>query len=176
MSGKMRHWAQRGLIAAGILLSAISAPRADVDAQGPGWGAGFRTCPGASARRPELFKAANPIDSDVIRASGIIKCVDEGSAYLYTVDFVNFSLNPAGSWTTAHLEWFGAAVQRAGPDGSNDFVYDEARPIKVQIVAGVKRIAVTNLSFRIPKSVLEQARGFGFYIVGGGILWSIFFL
>lgn len=157
------------------LFLGMAGVRADVDVQSAVWGTGFRTCPGASPADPLLLKAANPVDNDKIRASGLIKCADVGDAYVYTVDFINFSLNPSGGWTAAHLEWLGAAVQRPGPRG-NQYIYDEVRPINVRLTSDVKRLAVTNLSFRIPKPVLAQARGFGLYVVGGGILWSIFFI
>ena len=146
----------------------------------PEWGTGFMTCDGANARSPALFKVANPGRNQEIQASGIIKCTDDGDAYVYTVDYINFALSPATDWPSAHLEWLGCGAQRSAGGGRNrlgpEWLYDEAKPIKVVIRKGVKRVAITGLSFRVPKSVLSQAHGFGFYVVGGGALWSIVFL
>jgi hypothetical protein len=65
---------------------------------------------------------------------------------------------------------------RQGADGRNDWIFDEAKPIKLSIAAGAKRVAITDVSCRVPKTVLGRARGFGFYVAGGGILWSILLL
>jgi hypothetical protein len=114
--------------------------------------------------------------SSHLSGHGIVNCEDVGNAYAFTIDYFSFSLASESKWNSAHLEWFGCAVQRQGSDGSNDWIYDEIRPIKVVITSGAKRVSIANLSFRIPKSTLEHARGFGFYVVGGRIMWSIFLL
>jgi hypothetical protein len=134
------------------------------------WGKGFLTCQGA--KEPRLLKAAS-LENDFLQASGVITCTDAGDAFVYSVDYMNFVLPPGSRWSSAHLEWFGAGAQRAGRNGGNDWIFDEAKPIEVQIDAVHRRVAISNISFRIPKSVLTQARGFGFYVVGGGLLWSI---
>lgn len=139
----------------------------------PDWGAKFRTCEGA--KQPEYFKAAGP-DNEIIQSNGIVTCVDTGNSYVYAVEFMTFALAPGSPWKSAHLEWFGAGIQRADADGRNDWIYDEVKPIRVEIGADRPRGAVTKISFEVPKANLAQARGFGFYVVGGGILWSIFLL
>lgn len=133
------------------------------------WGSSFQSC--AGARTPVAFRAGGP-DSNV-QANGIITCRDDGDAFMYAVDYINFQLNPSGNWTSAYLQWFGAGAQREGANGRNDWFYDEARPIKVQISAPGQRVAISNIAFKVPKSVLTRARGFGFYAVGGGIFWPI---
>ncbi len=133
------------------------------------WGSGFQSC--AGARTPMAFRAAGP-DSNV-EATGVITCRDDGDAFVYAVDYMNFVLNPSGNWTSAYLQWFGAGAQRQGANGRNDWFYDEARPIRVQIAAPGQRVAISSIAFRVPKSVLTRARGFGFYAVGGGIFWPI---
>ncbi len=170
----------RQLIAALLLAVTIDANMSVLGAQdqieksmGPRWGVNFPTC--ADARNPIALKAII-WDNPNIVANGIVNCTDTGDAYLYAVDYMNFSLSPTSEWRSAHLDWFGCGAQRPGPGGDNDWFYDEVRPIKVVIRAGVKRVAITNVSFRVPKSVIAQARGFGFYIVGGGLIWSIFLL
>jgi hypothetical protein len=136
------------------------------------WGAGFPTCSGA--RTPMPLKAAS-LNNETLLANGIITCADAGDAYVYAVDYLNFSLGPAGGATTT-LEWFGCGAQRAGSGGRNDWIFDEAMPIAAQVRPGVARTSVTQLSCRVPKAVLARARGFGFYVVGGGTLWSILLL
>jgi hypothetical protein len=49
-------------------------------------------------------------------------------------------------------------------------------PIAAQVKPGVARASIAQLSCRVPKAVLARARGFGFYVVGGGTLWSILLL
>lgn len=137
------------------------------------WGAGKTTCEGEKGARQ--LKTAAP-ENDNIIAYGIIACTDAGDAFVYTVEYINFSLAPTSKWKSAHLEWFGAGAQRAAADGSNDWIYDEVKPIQLEVRADAKRAAVANISFRVPKSVIAQARGFGFYVVGGGIMWSILLL
>ena len=137
------------------------------------WGSGFATC--AGAKQPRLLKAASP-DNDFIQASGVVFCTDADDAYVYTIDYMNFTLAPGSRWGSAHLEWFGVGVQRGDANGANNWVFDEAKPIQVEISGDRKRASVSNLSFRVPKDVLKDARGFGFYVVGGDILWSIFLL
>jgi hypothetical protein len=139
----------------------------------PTWGENFVTCAGAHS--PVPLKAVIEDNPNII-GNGIINCTDEGDNYTYRIDYMNFSLSPTSTWRSAHLEWFGCGAQRAGPGGRVEWLYDEARPIKVVIVAGVKRVAITNIAFRIPKPILSQARGLGFYVAGGGIVWSIFLL
>jgi hypothetical protein len=121
------------------------------------------------------LKAAT-LDNDNVLANGIVNCTDEGSAYLYAIDYLNFSLSPSSKWAAAHLEWFGCGAQRGGANGHNDWIFDEATPIKLEIKAGVQRVSITNVSCRVPKPVLARARGFGFYVVGGGVMWSILLL
>jgi hypothetical protein len=144
-----------------------------VPTQRPDWGQKFPTCSGA--RSPVPFKAAS-LENENIQANGIVTCLDEGDALVYAIDYMNFSLSPTSKWHSAQLDWYGASAQRAQPNGQNDWIYDEAKPIRVDVVAGAKRVSITDISFRVPKSVLAQARGFGFYVVGGGILWSIVLL
>lgn len=139
----------------------------------PEWGEAIRTCEGA--KQPQYFKAAGP-DNEIIQSNGIITCVDNGDSFTYAVEFMSFSLAPGSPWKSAHLEWFGAGIQRAGLNGNNDWIYDEVRPIRVEIGGDRKRSAVTKLSFQVSKAAMAQARGFGFYVVGGGIVWSIFLL
>jgi hypothetical protein len=139
----------------------------------PQWGTGFSTCAGAGTPMP--LKAASA-DNDNLLANGVINCTDAGDAYLYTVDYLNVSLAPGSKWTSAHLEWFGCGVQREGKEGRNDWIFEEAKPIKLTLAAGAKRAAISGVSCRVPKNALQQARGFGFYVVGGGILWSILLL
>jgi hypothetical protein len=139
----------------------------------PGWGANFATC--AGAKTPIPLKAASP-ENDNLVANGIITCLDDGEAFLYAIDYMNFSLAPTSKWESAHLEWLGAAAQTGGGAGGNEWLYDEAKPINVQIKAATRRVSVTNLSFRVPKSVVTKARGLGFYVVGGGIMWSLLLL
>ncbi len=136
----------------------------------PEWGAGFATC--AGAREPLPLKAASG-ENETLLANGIITCTDVGDAYLYAVDYMSFSLSPTSRWTSAHLEWFGCGAQRQGADGRNAWIFDEAQPIKVSLTTAGKRVAIANVACRVPKATLGQARGFGFYVVGGGILWSI---
>lgn len=139
----------------------------------PDWGARMTTCEGEKGARP--LKAAMP-ENDNILAYGVITCTDAGDAFVYAVDYMNFAIAPTSKWKSAHLEWFGAGAQRAGPDGRNDWIYDEVRPIQLEVKAEARRAAVTNISFRVPKTAIAQARGFGFYVVGGGIMWSILLL
>lgn len=139
----------------------------------PDWGAVILTCAGERAGRP--LKAASP-DNDNLLASGVVTCTDDGDAFVYAIDYMNFSLAPTSRWRSAHLEWFGAAVQKAAPDGGSQWIYDEIRPIQIDIQKDRNRAAVANLSFRVPKAVMAEARGFGFYVVGGGIVWSILLL
>lgn len=164
----------RSAIALLILVLGLSGWHASAVAEGSDflasdWGAGFLSCGGAT--KPVSFRAAGP-ESQVI-ANGIINCRDDGDALVYTVDYMNFLLSPTADWSSAGLQWFGAAAQRQGANGRNDWFYDEARPIKVQIAAAGKRVAISNVSFRVPKTVLKEARGFGFYAVGGGIFWPV---
>jgi len=149
--------------------ASVSAVAESNDFQAPDWGAGFLSCGGAA--KPVSLRAAGP-ESQVL-ANGVITCRDDGDALVYTVDYMNFLLNPTADWSSASLHWFGAAAQRQGANGRNDWFYDDARPIKVQIAARGKRVAIANTSFRVPKAVLKEARGFGFYAVGGGIFWPI---
>ena len=149
------------------------ASQASVVVGRPDWGTRMTTCEGEQGLLP--LKAAAP-DNDNLLANGIITCTDAGDAFVYAIEYMNFSLAAKSKWTSAHLEWFGAGVQRAGPAGKNDWIYDEVRPVQVDIKPDTKRVAVTNISFRIPKTVIAQARGFGFYVVGGGIMWSILLL
>jgi hypothetical protein len=137
------------------------------------WGASFTTCPGATTPIP--LKAAVP-ENDNILANGIIRCSDEGDDFVYAIEYVNFSLLPTSKWTSVGLDWFGAGAQREGIGGRNAWTYDEVRPIKAEIGAGVKRVSVTDISFRVPKAALANARGFGFYVVGRGTLWSLLLL
>jgi len=134
------------------------------------WGKDFPRCDGAQQER--LFKAATS-DNDYIQATGVIACSDAGSDYVFRIDYMTFALVPGSRWSSAHFEWLGAAAQRAAADGSNDWIYEEAKPIGVEIGPDRKQAAIANLSFRVSKAVLAQARGFGFFIVGGGIMWSI---
>jgi hypothetical protein len=137
------------------------------------WGAGFPTCTGA--HNPTPFKAAT-LNNDTLLANGIITCVDSGDAFVYAVDYMNLSLAPASRRASANLEWFGCGAQRAGSGGRSDWIFDEAVPIAAHVKAGIARVSLTQLSCRVPKTVLARARGFGFYIVGGGTLWSILLL
>jgi hypothetical protein len=137
------------------------------------WGAGFPTC--AGARTPMPLKAAT-LDNDNVLANGIVNCTDEGNSFLYAVDYMNFSLSSSSKWPSAHLEWFGCGAQRNGANGRNDWIFDEATPIKVEVKAGVQRVSIANVTCRVPKSVLSRARGFGFYVTGGGVMWSILLL
>jgi hypothetical protein len=133
------------------------------------WGSGFLSCDGA--KTPVSFRVAGP-ETNVL-ANGIVTCRDDGDTFVYAVDYINFLLNPRGNWPRATLQWFGVGAQRAGAGGHNDWFFDEAKPIRVQIAAPGTRVAISNLSFRVPKAVLRQARGFGFYAVGGGVFWPI---
>ncbi len=133
------------------------------------WGSGFLSCDGA--KTPVSFRAAGP-ETNVL-ANGIVTCRDDGDSFVYAVDYINFLLNPQGNWPRATLQWFGVGAQRAGAGGHTDWFFDEAKPIRVQIPSPGTRVAISNLSFRVPKAVLRQARGFGFYAVGGGIFWPI---
>ncbi|HEY7297539.1 MAG TPA: hypothetical protein VH684_06335 [Xanthobacteraceae bacterium] len=139
----------------------------------PDWGTGFPSC--AGSRNPMPLKAAT-LDNDTVLGNGIVTCTDAGDAFIYAVDYLNFSLSPASKWTSAHLEWFGCGAQRAGANGQDDWIFEETKPIKLEIKAGVERVSITQISCRVPKSVLKNARGFGFYVVGGGVLWSILLL
>jgi hypothetical protein len=139
----------------------------------PDWGANFTTCAGAVSPIP--LKAATP-ENDNILANGIVRCSDEGDDFFYTVEYLNLSLLPTSKWKSVDLVWLGAGAQREGVKGRNTWIYDEARPIKVTIQAGVKRVSVKDVSFRVPKAILAKARGFGFYIVGLGTLWSVLLL
>ncbi|WP_291846470.1 hypothetical protein [Bradyrhizobium sp.] len=157
-----------------VLVLAVTASGLEASAEGDDflaqdWGSGFQSCGGA--RTPVSFRIAGP-ESNVI-ANGIVTCRDDGDAFIYAVDYVNFLLNPQGNWPQASLQWFGVGAQRAGANGRNDWFFDEVRPIRVQIPAPGRRVAISNLSFRVPKAVLMQARGFGFYAVGGGVFWPI---
>ena len=137
------------------------------------WGAGFPTC--AGSRTPMPLKAAS-LDNENVLANGIVTCTDDGNAFVYAVDYMNFSLAPSSKWASAHLEWFGCGAQRSGSDGRNDWIFDEATPIKLEVKAGAQRASIANLTCRVPKSTLGRARGFGFYVIGGGIMWSILLL
>jgi hypothetical protein len=139
----------------------------------PEWGERFPTC--AGARKPLPLKAAT-LDNEHILANGIVNCTDDGNAFVYDVDYMNFSLSASSKWPSAHLEWFGCGAQRKGADGRSDWIFEEAKPIKVDIKAGMPRVSITNVSCRVPKSVLSRARGFGFYVIGGGVMWSILLL
>jgi hypothetical protein len=151
-----------------------SSLKADViPSQRSDWGQNFPICSGVKS--PVPFKAASLVN-DNLQANGIITCVDDGDALIYAIDYMNFSLAPTSKWPSAHLEWYGAGAQRSQLNGQSDWIYDEAKPIKVDINAEVKHVSITGISFRVPKSVLLQARGFGFYVVGGGLFWSIFLL
>jgi hypothetical protein len=144
-----------------------------VPSQRPDWGQNFPTCSGA--RSPVPFKAAILENYD-IQGSGVVTCRDDGDALIYSIDYMNFTLAPTSKWPSAHLEWYGAGAQRGQVNAQNDWIYDEAIPIKVDLSTKGKRVSITDISFRVPKTVLAQARGFGFYVVGGGILWSILLL
>ena len=203
-SRKRRHFLRPALRAVRMLLAGagvlIFAAGAHAESQpsssplSPNWGIGFMTCAGSTPGNPALFKVANPWSTAEILASGIVKCVDDGDAFLYTVDYINFALSSGTDWPSAHLEWLGAGVQKSAPLSGRarteleeamirarmriapEWLYDEVRPIKVLINRGVKRVAISGLSFRIPKSILAQASGFGFYVVGGGAMWSLVFI
>ena len=148
-------------------------PAGDALVERPEWGTGFPTCSGA--HNPLPLKVASGENENIL-ANGIVTCTDVGDAFLYAVDYLNFSLSPNSRWTSAHLEWFGCGAQRQGATGRNDWIFDEALPIKVSLAAGVKRAAIADVSCRVPKTILARARGFGFYVVGGGIVWSILLL
>ncbi len=163
-----RRGAFASLTAALLTVFGAGAGADNSDLSSPDWGSNFITC--AGAKSPIRLRAASPEAG--IMANGVISCRDEGDAFIYAVDYMNFALAPASEWKSAHLEWFGSGAQRQGANGRTDWFYDEARPIKVRVDAA-RRAAVANLSFRVPKAVLAQARGFGFYVVGGGIFWPI---
>jgi hypothetical protein len=158
-----------GVVAASTLICSGAARAESSDFLAADWGSGFSSCDGA--RAPVAFRAAGP-DSQVL-ANGVITCRDEGDAFVYAVDYMNFLLAASGSWPSASLQWFGVAAQREGASGRNDWFYDEVKPIRVQIKAPGQRASVSNIAFRVPKSVMTRARGFGFYAVGGGIFWPI---
>jgi hypothetical protein len=157
------------ILAAALIAAFAQASHAGSDdLSAPDWGSGFISCPGAKS--PVRLRAASP-QSNIV-ANGVISCREDGETFIYAVEYMNFALVPSADWKSAHLEWFGSGAQRQGANGRSDWFYDEIRPIKVQIDAS-RRASVANLTFRVPKAVLAQARGFGFYVVGGGIFWTI---
>ncbi len=108
-------------LAAIVLLITASGAQADSQPSNSplssDWGIGFMTCAGSTPANPAMFKVANPWTKAEILASGIVKCVDDGDAYVYIVDYINFALSPNTDWPSAHLEWLGAGVQKSAPTG-----------------------------------------------------------
>ena len=137
-----------------VLLAFWNTPTLAQNIYDADWGANYSNCSGA--KQAERYRAGNYEGADVL-VSGVITCRDDGDAYVYGIDYMNFALSPGTSWKNARIDWIGAGAQRDGGNGRNEWIYDEVRPVRVDIRGSNARVSIANLSFRVPKATLAKA-------------------
>ena len=104
-----------------------------------------------------------------MQISGMVSCRDDGGSYVYTVDFLHYRMaRDIFNVGVAHANWFGLAAYNCdGEKVISDWVYDEARPINVN-VSKAKAGLIGRLSFAVPKSAFGSTTAMTFYTTVNG--------
>ena len=131
------------------------------------------SCPGKTDG--ESLRAANG-GSQWVLITATITCRDMGDAYSFAIDYLSLQINPASrdriDRDVLNFDWIAlAAFQPKGPGTAINWLYDEALPIKGALEKNTReKIYFGNLVFpKIPKSDLEKATNFTFYLTSQGI-------
>jgi hypothetical protein len=165
----------RGFLAATLLLLAATGAGAE---SGHHWaaelGTDYKTCEGATT--PQILKAASS-DHSYLLANGFISCKDDGSQYVYTVDFLNLSINPnvpaIADRSALNLDWIGCVAFTPGADAQITVFYDEVLPLRASVKRTDRRVSIGKLTFRVPKQITQQAKNLLFYVTAEGLLFAI---
>lgn len=136
-------------------------------------------CPGS---RGEPLKAANKTLGDWLLMTAKVNCVDAGSEYRYTVEFVGMAVNgrvrDSIRWPEIPVQWIGLAAFR-GKDGGSavEWLYDDARRVEGRIARDATApVYFGNLTYAVPKAAVDRAERMLFYVNCGGLYFQFEFL
>jgi hypothetical protein len=128
-------------------------------------------CDGAT--QGQDMKSANGNSNLMIQA--IITCTDLGESYRLDFKYLTVKLNPAMPFSSApdplHFDWLGLAIYKPADatEATIEWLYEEALPIDGELpLSSQKSIAFGNLSFTYPKTAVEEATRFTFFLTFRG--------
>lgn len=129
-------------------------------------------CPGDTAGR--LIKLANP-GGQWVEMTGVLTCKDQGTSYLYHLNFLKVRINPARRSDVERdplrFDWVGVEVYKPNPQQERiNWMFGEAKPVDGTLAPRSQAsIAFGNVFFVIPKDVVDQATNFSFFLTAEGL-------
>ena len=129
-------------------------------------------CPGATEGQD--MKSANGESNLLIQA--ILTCTDLGDSYRLDVQFVSVKINPLmplHAPDVLHFDWLGLAIYRPADESEEtiEWLFEEALPIDGELPKDSdETLWFGNLTFTYPKSAVEEATRFTFFVTFRGRL------